>query len=201
MTSPFDDPDQRPKSLARMEPPIAMPESLEDRVIRALAARGAFDRPRVARRRRALAVAAVMAACLTSFALGGLTSGRSVTSAGAAPGSKWMLLLYEDAAFVPPPVGQEATYVEEYRAWAATTRGQGLLLDGAELMEGGRLVGLDRTAAAGETADDVSSSRAGRLTGYFVIRAATLDEASAIAATCPHMRHGGRIAIKPMGAG
>jgi hypothetical protein len=35
-----------------------------------------------------------------------------------------------------------------------------------------------------------------RLAGYFVIGAASRAEAERIAATCPHLRHGGRVLVK-----
>jgi hypothetical protein len=39
---------------------------------------------------------------------------------------------------------------------------------------------------------------AGVLTGLFIIRAASEAEALAIARTCPHLRYGGRVDVRPI---
>jgi hypothetical protein len=35
-----------------------------------------------------------------------------------------------------------------------------------------------------------------RVSGFFLIRAGSLDEAEAIARDCPHLRHGGRVLVR-----
>jgi hypothetical protein len=52
-------------------------------------------------------------------------------------------------------------------------------------------------APVGPLADRVARSRVG-LSGYFVIEAANWEEAVALARTCPHLRYGGRIALRPV---
>ena len=37
---------------------------------------------------------------------------------------------------------------------------------------------------------------AGGLTGFFIVRAATGEEAFALARQCPHLKYGGRVAIR-----
>ena len=44
-------------------------------------------------------------------------------------------------------------------------------------------------------------SDAGVMSGFFVIKAASREEAIAIAKTCPHLRHGGRVAVRPVPSG
>jgi hypothetical protein len=34
--------------------------------------------------------------------------------------------------------------------------------------------------------------------GFFIIRAATEAEALGVARTCPHLRHGGAVAVRPI---
>jgi hypothetical protein len=109
-----------------------------------------------------------------------------------------MLLLYEDDSFEAPAPGAEQAYVEEYSRWAAELARRGELVSGAELLPGGALLG---PGAADASSAEVDGKGAGRLTGYFMVRAPTLARAVEIAATCPHLTHRGRIAIRPVGSG
>ena len=201
--SPSDaDPNERPSPLARLGASRPLPDELEDRVIRSLRLAGAFDRPPSRSAwppsRRAIMAAMLLAASLAFFVLGRRTADRPGVNAGAAAGTKWMLLLYEDESFQGPAPGREADYVEEYRAWATLIRGRGQLLDGAELTAGG---GLLEPGGGVIRPGELVAPGAGRVTGYFVVTAPTLGKAGEIAATCPHIRHRGRIVIKPLGAG
>ena len=63
--------------------------------------------------------------------------------------------------------------VDEYRAWARDLRARNVVIDGVKL-----------------------KSASSPLSGYFMIRARDLDEAKRIAATCPHIRHGGTIEVR-----
>jgi hypothetical protein len=171
------------------------PPALRARVLRTLHARGLL---RPAGRWWPNAVR--VAAGLMLFALGGLV-GRE-TAPGTPPAGesgmpRYMLLLYADEEFrwdVP-----EARLVEEYRDWAVGMRDarfvRGERLDELELM----LTSNDAVPGApvAPLADRAARSRVG-LSGYFVIEAANWEEAVALARTCPHLRYGGRIALRPV---
>ena len=193
MTQPFDHPDHRPEPLQRLEETPVLPNDLEERIVASLRDRGAL-RPAGAWSRRWY-LGGLIAASLVAFLIGRTSTPAGGPEPTAEP--RWMLLLYEDEMFQGPAPGREADYVEEYRAWAAGLGRQGTLVDGAELIPGGRFLEPDGTTGV---SGDLPLAGAGRLTGYFVIRAPTLDAAAAIATTSPHLAHRGRIAIRPMGA-
>jgi hypothetical protein len=106
------------------------------------------------------------------------------------------LMLYEDAGY-QAPVGEDdhAARVAEYGGWARKLAGEGRLVDGAELLNQGVLLHRERPRA-----DGVPGSDEGLLAGYFVIRAASLEEAERVAAECPHLKYGGTVSVRPTGA-
>jgi hypothetical protein len=90
----------------------------------------------------------------------------------------------------------EAARVAEYSAWARDLAGQGILVDGVKLADEGSTLIEDEAAARMRRAQTGMETTAVR--GFFVIRAATEAEALRLARTCPHLRHGGRIAVRPI---
>ena len=160
---------------------IDAPRGLEDRTVRALQRAGLL----ASSRRRSLAWQ--IAAALVLFA-GGIAVGRvSATAASAPPDParpRYVLLLHGG------PVGlsadQEASVVEEYRDWAVGLRRAGRFVTGERLSETVAVVpAVDRSDGAG-------------VRGYFVISAADLNDAKAVAAACPHARRGGYIVVRPI---
>jgi hypothetical protein len=51
--------------------------------------------------------------------------------------------------------------------------------------------------SAGERAE-VPAGAPGEPTGFFLVRAGDLAEAERIARDCPHLRHGGEVALRPV---
>ncbi|MGQ0383239.1 MAG: YciI family protein [Gammaproteobacteria bacterium] len=106
------------------------------------------------------------------------------------------LMLYEDANYQAPASGEEhAARVAEYSAWARKLAATGNLVDGAELLARGVLLRRDAPRAEG-----IPVAAEGMLAGYFVIRAASFEEAEKIAADCPHLVYGGTVSLRPTGA-
>jgi hypothetical protein len=146
--------------------------------------------------------AALAAACLVAFAAGWF--GRSLALEPATPGAaddrpRFLLLLSEPGAAGELPPDELGARVEEYRAWAHGLASRGLL-EGADRLEP-RAIRLDRAAGGG--GDPVgrgapAGDDPGAVSGFFLIRAADLDHALGIAGTCPHLRHGGRITVRPI---
>lgn len=189
MTAPYDDPNHRPEILKRLGEDPTMPTALEERVVQSLHASGTL------RRSRSWAIWPLAAAAgLACFLLGRQTAPALTVSASDTPGPKWMLLLYEDATFQAPAPGKELEYVAEYRDWALALRASKQLLDAAELLPSRALL-----EPGGVTQQTAAASSLGNLTGYFIILAPTLEDARAIAATNPHLKHRGRVAIHPLG--
>ncbi len=167
-----------------IDPPVA----LERRVRRTLTARGLLRRPSSALRRAAAAAAAI-----ALFAAGYLT-GEAGRYGPVEPDGvgRYVLFLYEDTAF--DTSRPEMELVTEYSAWAAALRERGRLEIGEKLAAAEILLeGQAGSVVVGERGAD---AEAGALTGLFVIRAASASEALSIARTCPHLKYGGRIAVR-----
>ena len=201
--------------LARTEPPA----ELEDAVVSALATRGlvapggsAADpvrspmEPRVPALRGwawvGLALAAGLAAFYAGLAVSDRGAGRSEDgrppAAATAPG-RYLLLLYEDAAYRAPTTPAEAeARVAEYSAWAAGVLARGVPIEGEELAPYAESRTLD--GSRGEVVESAGAPRAGAgaLSGYFVIEAPDAAEAVAIARTMPHLEYGGTIVLRPV---
>ena len=84
--------------------------------------------------------------------------------------------------------GDRADRREEYGGWAHSVASRGVDITGAELSDTG-----DEVPAG--TADGPAPR------GYFIVTASSAAEARQIAASCPHVRHGGRIVIRPIVSG
>jgi hypothetical protein len=176
---------ERPEPLVELGGTMAPPPDLEPRVIRSLVDRGLL---RPSRWRRSGILAAAAAAIVAAFALGRLTGGQPKPTE-----PRWLLLLYEDQAFDAPAPGAEAARVGEYRAWARATPG---VVDGAELGPERYLLTAGRSAESAPR----SSDGIGDLAGYFIVTAASWEEARAIAARCPHLEHRGRVVVRSLKA-
>jgi hypothetical protein len=145
--------------------------ALEDRVVGALVASadigtGAVVPRRGLRRRRwAWAAAAAAAAALVLAMV--LPWSRPTHST--ARGASYVLLLYEDASYRAPAPGHGAERVAEYGRWADSLR------------------------AAGELERAAALAGSGAITGFFIVRAESDEEAARLAAACPHTKYGGRV--------
>jgi hypothetical protein len=176
------------RSLEREAEPPAM---LKARVMRTLREQGVLKRPAAGGRR----LAAGVAAALVLFAAG-MLAGRG--RGGTAPVDlrpSYVLLLYEDSSFrYDRP---ESEFVAEYSAWAGELARRGALVSGEKLDSTSRLLS---EAAGGAVRVDSADARSelGQLAGFFIIRAASQAEALEIAQSCPHLGHGGRIALRPI---
>lgn len=176
--------DPLPKDL---EPPfaslpraVAPPASLEDRVARELRASGALRPP--GGRPVWLQIAAAVVLVAAGFALG------RATVSGTAPVTKdarYLLLLY-GARSTP---GDESSRIAEYAAWARAESAEGRLLSGEKLG--------DRAGVVGD-ARGLGSVSLKEPSGFFVIRAASFDEAVETASRCPHTKHGGAVLVRPI---
>jgi hypothetical protein len=103
------------------------------------------------------------------------------------------LFLYEDAAFRPTVSHREL--VAEYSAWADSLRQQNTLVMGEELDQEDAAVLVGSGGGVTVSPGDVETA-AGRLAGLFIVRASTGEEAFALARQCPHLKYGGRVALR-----
>ena len=136
------------------------------------------------------------AAALVLFAGGALVGGRQSVAA-ADPRPRYALFLYEDQAF--RPTASHRALVAEYSAWADSLRRSNALVMGEELDPADAAVFVRSGSAVTVSPGDVESA-AGRLTGLFIVRAASGEEAFALARQCPHLKYGGRVALRRLTA-
>ena len=152
------------------------PPQLESRIIASMRSAGVLGPP-ARPLLRPLTVAMLAAASL----IVGLAIGRaSARSPAAVEGPRYLLLLYEDSTFVADrPIGE---IVAEYAAWADSLGRAGRLEAGEKLGDARVVVGDARMVGAEPT-------------GFFIVRASTLDHARALAASSPHVRRGGTVHV------
>lgn len=165
-------------ALAPLREGLAPAPGLESRISRTLRGR------RAGARRLRLSLAAIFL-----VAVGGLV-GRWWTLPPASDQAepRFILLLFEGPAFDSLSVTHEVR-VTEYREWAEALASRGQLVDAAELAPVEQRLG-DMPAAP--------LSQGYVIAGFFVLRARDQADALRIAATCPHLRHGGGVSVRPL---
>jgi hypothetical protein len=114
----------------------------------------------------------VTAAAIAVAFAGGIVAARATPSPASGP--RFVLLLYGGDA--DPSRDRHA----EYAAWARTVATRGLSISGEEL--------------SGPPEDAVPR-------GYFIVSARTSEQANQVAASCPHVRYGGRIVVRAIVSG
>jgi hypothetical protein len=177
---------------SEMEPP---PE-IEERVVSVLKQRGLIGASRGPSHRAPwwqLAAAALIAATLTWFGRGLIEPTAPPADAPVIAQQEYLLLLNEPEAL--QTTKPEAELVEEYRAWAIDLAGQGRLIDTGKLAPRGET--LRPTLTAGTRAPTSTPTEdLDTISGYFLVRANSWDEALELARTCPHLAYGGEISVR-----
>jgi hypothetical protein len=186
--------DDETRALADCRRDLAPPRAIEPRVVMDLRQRGLLAPAGRdwAKHWRAIGTLGACAGLAIGLWLGETLVKPSRTpppGAGSAP--RFMLLLYEDAAY--QPAVDPSDRVREYRDWAKS------------LGQAGQLVAADELGDHGEELKSATvrtsinkQQVAGQPRGYFVISAGDEAAAARIASTCPHLRHGGRIVMLPI---
>ena len=131
-----------------------------------------------------LMLACIALACL---AVSGAAADDATAPASDAP--RFLLLIHGEEA---PPAERDAV-VEDYRQWARRLAARGALVAADELDEEAVLL-----SAAGADGEVRRSPRAPSAGGYFLLAAADLEAALAIARDCPALRHGGAVEVVPI---
>jgi hypothetical protein len=175
-----------------------VPAALERRVHESLRSAGLIQPADASRPRRALAGVALLAAVVASFLVGRMTAGgangrhpepltshpeRSEGSAVAVTPPAFLFLLYEGPSYRDDRPVREI--VAEYGGWADSLRRSGVLVLGEKLGDTSTVVGPGRRPP--ETP-----------TGLFIVRAANIGAAAAVASTSPHVRQGGHVFLAPV---
>jgi hypothetical protein len=185
-------PTETPGSLESKLPPHHPPAALEARVVATLAERGLLaPASRPGRFGGVWRATAMIAAAVTLFAAGALTA-RAWPERGAAtpdPEPRFALLLYGGSE--EGGAAAEAARVDEYRRWAVGLAQRGHYVAGEKL-------GVDANELTSTAATRMAAPGPESLAGFFVVGASNASEAETIARSCPHLRHGGRIVIRPI---
>ena len=183
--------ENRDDPLRSLEREAEPPPLLKARVMKTLRDEGVLKRPASGGWRLAAGRAAARV-----LVAGGMLAGRARNGSGPVDSRpSYVLLLYEDSSFrYDRP---ESEFVAEYSAWAGELARRGALVSGEKLDSTSRVLS---EAAGGAVSVDSAEARSalGQLAGFFIIRAASHAEALEIAQSCPHLGHGGRIALRPI---
>lgn len=164
------------RALANLPREEAPPPELERRIVETL------RRERLFRRQSSWRHLAAAAALLAATFVGGFAAGNVRTDE--ALGTTHILLVYELAA--RPEEGNSRERAAEYGRWARSLAVEHRLTGGEELAEEGWV--LDRAG--------VRPQAQSKIGGYFLLHAPSDETARAIALTCPHLRHGGRLELR-----
>ena len=185
---PRNEPDTRlADALSRLHPEVEPPPRVEDRLVARLVERGDIVEPRSL---RPWLVAAGIAAALLLAVLF-LRRPETVTPAGTDGQPQFMLLIAEDLRYTPPADSAEANArVAEYTEWAGRLAGGGHLVSAGELAYSGTDVRTEGKSPS------VIDSRAGAVSGYFLVRAESLAEAENLAGESPHLKYGGTVVVR-----
>ncbi len=181
-------PDEEMEIVAKvkaLEHTMAPPSDLEDRVIARLKNEKLIRSGNTAR--SFLKVSLVAAAMAAIFCSGIVFHSwlTSLTIKVSMSEKTYMLFLREGAEFRQPRTESELrARVEAYRKWAVDLRKKGVPITGTKLRDEATLLNV--------------SGLETQIGGYFLVDAATYQEAIAIAKSCPHLNYGGAIEVRPI---
>ncbi|HTO76926.1 MAG TPA: YciI family protein [Thermoanaerobaculia bacterium] len=182
------------RALKELPRELSPRPELEQRIVAALAERGLVRARRSGRGRLGRAAAAVAAGLLLVAA--GIWIGRTLPPGRArttAPDTSPRFVLFLLRGQESDRPEEEGARVAEYRAWARGLAASGRSVSGEKLDDREERLGADGAPVAAAAAASEEEIR-----GYFVVSAASLDDALAVARGCPHLRHGGRIVVRPI---
>ncbi len=94
-----------------------------------------------------------------------------------------ILLLYEDENFTSNP-----TQFEEYGMWTRQIKERGIDITGEKLNDEFKWIGQS----------EVTEQKIALVTGYFLLKSKSMEEAISIAENCPHAKYGGEIEIRAL---
>jgi hypothetical protein len=177
--------DERPGNLeqkfyAKFRDELKPPHGLQVKVIQQLKQKQLIHAPM--KKTNFYWAAAVLAALIAGFFFG-KTDFNATPETVADTKAQFLLLLYEDESF---NAEHPASLVQEYTDWAREMHAEDQLAYAEKL--GDEKFGLGK----------VPEANASNITGYFVIKASSLDEARRIANGHPHLKYNGGIELRPI---
>jgi hypothetical protein len=110
--------------------------------------------------------------------------------------AQYLLLLYDDPSHWTTASPQDIQRaIEKYHAWGQKLRQKGVLLGSHKLADEPGQV-LRATSGKVRVTDGPYSETKEILGGYYLIEAATYDQAVATTRDCPHLEYGGTIEVR-----
>lgn len=108
---------------------------------------------------------------------------------------RYLLLIRGEDKFAQlSPAEMEAT-IRRYSEWAQKLRAEGRLVEAEGLDSGGRV--LDASSGSVVVTDGPFAEAKEIVGGFYLIHAASLDEAASIARECPALGYGGLVEVRP----
>jgi hypothetical protein len=175
------------RGLSTLPDEIVPPPDLEDAVVAGLARHGLLHGGPRRLRWWPLVAAAILG--VTGYAVGRWTARPELSTEGA----RFVLLLEETPATSPRSPEMLERQIDANREWARGLAAGGQLILAEKLGARGYAVVAD---SGGVQVSDSPDAEA--LGGFFVIQAATLEDALAVARGAPHVAYGGRIVVRPV---
>lgn len=106
--------------------------------------------------------------------------------------SKFVLLLRGEGRWAEMSPSEIEAAMRHYGQWMRDLRAQGRIAEGEELAPEGKVIGRDGGITDGPFAEGKEG-----VGGFFIIEAASLDEATQMSRDCPHLSYGGFVEIRP----
>ena len=165
------------------------PSSLEQRVVDSLRHHGVLAANSSRRLRWAWALSFVTA-CALCFGTGVLFESHGIApkESGA---NHYVMFLMHSGSVATYGSAEDTRLEREYSAWAQQERMSHHLIGGEKLKP-------TSVFLSGPQGDHEVQTRDTDLGGYFVITAPSLEAAAAIARTCPHLKYGGAVVVRPV---
>jgi len=177
------------RALAAAREDQTPPEELEAATIAALRSRALVG----GRRRTRRSATFVQIAALAAAVLAGVWIGKTYTSRPIPSGSRFLLLLYLDAEYQPTDAAGDAAREAEYSSWIRSLARAGHATMGQKIAWGGIELRPNRPPVELTAVPTPEAAR-----GFFIIVADDEQAALAIAETCPHLKYGGRVVVRPI---
>ena len=176
MNRPREPDDATTETLARLAQTVDPPPGVYPELLGRLRSRGLIGRPSPLG--AWLLTAGAAAAAMVAVTM----MGRPVEA------REYLLLLEEPSGYqAATSEAEQRERVREYGSWAGALSRDHHLVSAGELEPGGSVISPaeNRALAPGATA-----------TGYFLIRAESLDEAERLARSSPHVKYGGDVVVR-----
>ena len=105
-------------------------------------------------------------------------------------GKTFVLFLMEDKNYKNAATeAEQQQRIDLYRNWAITLRKEGIPIEGTKLQDEIHLL-------KGSAEEPLPASPTGEIAGYFLLDAASFQDAIRLAKSCPHLQFGGRIQVR-----